>query len=68
MARLNAPRPVGIISVTRPDPEQRDKPSDLMHRGWPFAKGSQNNPDDTDAPWPRPASRPAIVRAGPAHK
>jgi len=68
MARLNAPRLVINSSVPRPDPEQQDKPSDTLHRGWPFAKGSQNNPDDTDAPWPRPASRPAIARPGPALK
>lgn len=68
MARLNAPRPVGNISLTRPDHEQQDKSSDTLHRGWPFAEGSQNNPDDTNAPWPRPASRPAIVRPGPALK
>jgi len=68
MPRLNAPRPVGNSAVTRPDPEQQDKPSDTLHKGWPFAKGSQNNPDDTAAPWPRPASRPAIVRSGPALK
>ena len=68
MARLNAPRPVANISLTRPYPEQQDKPSDTLHRGWPFAKGSQNNPDDTDAPWPRPASRPTSARPGPALK
>ena len=68
MARLNAPRPVGNSPSSRPDPAQQDKPSDTLHTGWPFAKGSQNNPDDTAAPWPRPASRPAIVRSGPALK
>ena len=68
MARLNNPRPVGNISVTRPNPELQDKPSEFLHRGWPFATGSQNNPDNTDAPWPRPASRPAIARPGPAPK
>jgi hypothetical protein len=33
MPRLNAPRPVGNSAVTRPDPEQQDKPSDTLYKG-----------------------------------
>ena len=69
MARLNAPRPVGNSSITRPDPaQQQDKPSDNPHKGWPFAKGSQNKLDETAAPWPRPTSRSVLARPGPAAK
>lgn len=68
MARLNAPRSVGSSSLSRPDPAPQDKPSDSLHKSWPFAKGSQNNLDETAAPWPRPASRPAPVRPDPTSK
>jgi len=68
MARLNAPRPVGNSSIARPDLAQQGKPSATLPTGWPFAKGSQNNLDETAAPWPRPASRPAPARPDPSPK
>ncbi|MDP1742628.1 MAG: hypothetical protein Q8M51_06670 [Polaromonas sp.] len=65
MARLTAPRPVGNSPGGRPDPAQQDKPSITLHTGWPFAKGSQNNLDETAAHWPRPVSKPAPARPEP---
>ncbi len=60
MARLNAPRTAGNSPRSNPsDSPQQDKPRQADNKGWPFAQGSQNNLDETSAPWPRPSSRSA---------
>lgn len=43
--------------------DQRGQPA-TQRKGWPFAEGSQNNLDETSAPWPRP-SRLAAAKAQP---
>ena len=48
----------------RSGPERQNAPAPEQapvtpHKGWPFAQGSQNHLDDTQAPWPRPSSRNA---------
>jgi hypothetical protein len=64
MARLNAPSPAS----SRCAPAPQVNSFDTLNKCWPFAKGSQNNLDETAAPWPRPVSRPSLDRSGPMPK
>lgn len=68
MARPNVPSPAGSSPSSRPDPAPQDNSFDTLNKSWPFAKGSQNRLDETAAPWPRPASRPAPARFNPMPK
>ena len=68
MARPNEPRTIGSSRSTRPDPAPQNNSFDSLNKSWPFAKGSQNKLDETDAPWPRPASRSLQSRANPTLK
>ncbi len=60
MARLDASPTAGDSRPSRqPAVTQQDNPGQGHSKGWPFAEGSQNHLDETSAPWPRPAPKPA---------
>jgi hypothetical protein len=56
MVRTDASRNNHRSAGTGPAQGSADLPPST---GWPFAAGSQNQPDESAARWPRPSARPA---------
>ena len=59
MPRPQAPRNTADSRPASPASAGDDTAPVPQRKGWPFAQGSQNHLDETAAPWPRPASKPA---------